>query len=263
MVSQISVLGITFHLYGLIVAAAVLVVFYLAQKELQRADSRITDNVAAVFFLYVALGAVVGARLWHGITDFYLYREDLLALFFVWNGGLSIFGALLGASVAIVEARLLLFPKIPLKVLLDSFALSLPIGQSLGRWANFVNQELYGLPTQLPWKLFISPENRLLGYERETHFHPLFLYESLAMALLALFLWKQKTSKKIGSGWFTAVYLLCYGTFRFFLDFLRIGVPEFAFGLSMNQAVLAVTIFVGVLYLFWMPRRTINEKSTL
>ena len=109
--------------------------------------------------------------------------------------------------------------------LIDLVAFGLPVGQAVGRWGNFFNQELYGKPTALPWGLSIPLEKRLSGFEEYTHFHPLFLYELLWSLLTfgLLYLVFRKRGSSIKPGSYFAGYLVLYGMGRFFLEELRIS----------------------------------------
>ena len=111
------------------------------------------------------------------------YLSHPLSIFQIWSGGIHIFGAFLFGGVAIwLYAKI---RKLPLLIFLDGVSLGLPLAQAIGRWGNFINQELYGPPTTLPWGLRIDslhripPYNNLSLYPESVRFHPLFLYESL------------------------------------------------------------------------------------
>jgi len=135
---------------------------------------------------WILVGGILGARLWHiltppssmieqGITTAYYLTHPLDALA-IWRGGLGIPGAVIGGVLA-----LYLFSRkkgIQFSIWLDIGAPGLALGQAIGRWGNFVNQELYGLPTDLPWAITIDPANRLAEFANQATYHPLFLYES-------------------------------------------------------------------------------------
>jgi len=165
----------------------------------------------------------------------------------VWRGGMGIFGGIVGGVLGAWfysrkrEERFLLF--------LDVGGLGLPIGQAIGRWGNYFNQELYGKPTNLPWGIFIKPENRLLDVIEFEKFHPLFLYESFGSVIIFLILWwLVKTKKvKVRKGKLFFWYLGLYGLVRFFLEFLKIEVwmingVNVAQGVSLGLILLSLTV---------------------
>ncbi|NDJ85761.1 MAG: prolipoprotein diacylglyceryl transferase, partial [Chloroflexi bacterium] len=221
------------HWYGVIIVLGIVVatvlVAWLAHKDDE--DTEIVWNGV----IWVVIAGVIGARLWSVLfpagdaaeqQSWSLdYLTDLengpLA---IWSGGLSIFGAILGGLIAILlYAR---HHKLNRLQWADRVAIALPIGQAIGRWGNFINQELYGLPTDLPWAIKI--DNPLPEYADESYFHPLFLYESLlslALCGLLLFLWTRRR-QLFQHGDFLLMYLAGYGLVRFLLEFIRIEIPE-------------------------------------
>jgi len=143
----------------------------------------------------------------------------------------------------------------------DLAAFGLPIGQAIGRWGNFFNRELYGKPTDLPWGLFIPPEFRMAGFEDFTHFHPLFLYESLyslgVFGVLFL-IWRKRFRLHAGSYFF--VYLILYGAGRFGLEVLRIS--QWAiFGINVAQGMGVLSIVLGGLLLYSLNRKRSYERN--
>jgi phosphatidylglycerol:prolipoprotein diacylglycerol transferase len=153
----------------------------------------------------------------------------------VWHGGLGIFGGILGGGVGlwIYTRKKDIFLK-----MLDLVAFGLPIGQAIGRWGNFFNQELYGKPTSLPWGIYIRPENRLLSVIEYERFQPLFLYESLwCLGVFGALHWLVKDKVvKLGKGGVFIFYLGLYGLGRFFLEFLRIESWKI-YGVNVAQAI--------------------------
>jgi phosphatidylglycerol:prolipoprotein diacylglycerol transferase len=137
------------------------------------------------------------------------------------------------------------------------------LAQGIGRWGNFFNQELYGKPTNLPWKIYIDPAHRVPGYQNNDYFHPLFLYESLWNILnMAILLWMGRRFEKwLKPGDLFYVYMIMYSIGRFSLDFLRLDASQVG-GINFNQTfVIFVALAGGVmLFLNHRPRRTIEPK---
>jgi len=209
----------TFHLYGFIIGLAIVVALLLIEKKAK--EYKVDEKYFWKVVFLVLIGGIIGARIWHLITDFHLYKDNLEDIFKVWNGGLSIIGAVLGGVLSVsclvlyyhfvlrkvnlklTRAKQLNFQlKIKnLKLLTDLVVFGLPFGQALGRWANYFNQELYGLPSNLPWAIYIKPENRLTAFAEYEYYHPLFAYEGLLMLCFGIFVWwawGNEKEKRIG-----------------------------------------------------------------
>ncbi len=257
----------TFHWYGLIIVTGILAAAWLVAWMARREKGKDPDHVWNGLIWVVAL-AVIFARLWHVLfpsvssveagrtAEWYLTHPFDLhdGPFIIWSGGLSIFGAVLGGALGVaLYAR-----KYRLDLLgwLDMAAIAVPLGQAIGRWGNFVNEELYGTPTDLPWGLRIS--NPPAEYAGETHFHPLFLYESLwnlasvAVLLVVWLRWRDRLKK----GDFVLLYAISYGTVRFLLEFLRIEVT-LSGGVNVSQAVSLGAAILAVLLLAYRHRRAL------
>jgi phosphatidylglycerol:prolipoprotein diacylglycerol transferase len=220
------------HWYGvLIVSGIALGALYAALRASWNGDD--PDHVWNALTIALVLG-VIGARLYHvfsqpegGMVGWDHYRKHPIEILYIWRGGLGIYGAILGGLVGVVlyawRAGLR-----PLKWL-DYGAPGLALGQAVGRWGNFINQELYGPPTNLPWGLKIDPEHRIAPYHNlerypvDTLFHPTFLYESLWCLLLfgVLTLAAQRLKDRLEEGDIFLGYLIGYPLGRFFLEYLR------------------------------------------
>ncbi len=138
----------------------------------------------------------------------------------------------------------------------DIVAPSLALGQAIGRWGNFFNQELYGAPTNLPWKISIDPQHRLAGFADVGYYHPLFLYESLwNLGNMFLLLWiSRRLADRLKKGDLFLIYLIVYPIGRFLLDFLRLDASRVA-GININQTVMAVVAVLAASALLWRHRR--------
>lgn len=215
---------------------------------------------------WAIIPGLIGARIYHiltpspasGLTTQY-YLENPLQMLAIWNGGLGIYGGIVGGIIGIwLYARR---HKQPLVRWLDLIAPSMAIGQAIGRWGNFVNQELYGAPSDLPWAIYIAPENRLQGYLEFERFHPLFLYESLWMLGTALILigLARRLSAQGRHGTIVLLYIISYAVIRFLLDFLRLdshgiqGIPA----LTTAQIVSLVAIGAASALLVLRYRRAV------
>lgn len=141
---------------------------------------------------------------------------------------------------------------------LDIAAVTLPLAQAIGRWANYINQELYGLPTSLPWGIEIATNKRVPGYHLATHgpetrFHPLFLYEALwnLIAFFVLLNLYNKNRDKFSQGDFFLMYLAQYSFIRFLLEFLRIEqAPLFGTALNSSQVITGLVFVIASILLF-------------
>lgn len=247
------------HPYGVIVGVATVVGLLLTEHQFKKNSPFDSATRTETFFWQTAMIALVtgafGARLWHVWTDWSLYQDSLGSIIKIWTGGLSILGALMGGYLGVwvavrfqFKARGEVNQSRVLLTLLDSAAFGLPFAQAVGRLGNYVNQELYGWPTSLPWAVTIGG----VGY------HPLWVYEAgLLIAWGALSWWWHRAHQQawsMGSGRYFLSYILYYSLIRFWLDFLRIEkAMSFIPGLGLNQLVL-LGIMAGVGGWMWWHR---------
>lgn len=243
------------HLYGLIIVSAVGVCAWLGSalyKKLEHAKSLDVVNL----LLWLLVPGIIGARAYHVITEFQLYQVNPINALAVWNGGLNIIGGLIGGGIG-----LWLFSKhykISFESLIRVIIVVVPLGQTIGRLGNLINQEVYGLPTNLPWAIYIKPENRLAGYREFDYFHPLFLYESIFSLLLFWFLYRKFKQGETGAR-LVMFYLAGYGIIRYLLDFIRLGGVSGVAGLSYTQwlilGLFVVAFVFGVCYQVWYKHK--------
>lgn len=248
--------------YGIILMAGALAAAVLAERQARKAGldpERVWDCL-----IWVLLAGVVGARIWHiltppqsmveaGITTSY-YLTHPLDMLAVWRGGLGIPGAVIGGVLALfIYSRK---HHLSFAAWVDVAAPAVALGQAIGRWGNLINQELYGKPSDLPWAIRISPENRLAGFESFERFHPLFLYESLwnFLNLGVLLLLSAKYRERLLAGDLFLIYLIIYGVGRFFLEFLRLD-PSPVAGIDINQLAMAVVALASAVTLILRHRR--------
>lgn len=253
--------------YGIILMAGALAGGWLATREARRREH--DPEIVWDMLIWLIVGGIIGARLWHVFTPspsaiaegrttiFYLTHPfDLINLR---NGGLGIPGAVIGGMITLffyARRNSLNFAEWT-----DIAAPALALGQAIGRWGNFVNQELYGAPTDLPWKIYIEPLYRLPGFESQEYYHPLFLYESLwNLANMALLLWlTRRYGNQLKKGDIFLVYLIVYPVGRFLLDFLRLDAAMVG-GINANQAAMGVVAVLSAAALIWRHRERFNRS---
>lgn len=204
------------HWYGLLMATAVIAGWYLLDRT---AKGTYLAEKTLDFIIWISLGGIVGARLLFVLlkwSDFAGNWRDILSLS---QGGMSIHGALVGGFIAsVIYCR---YSKISLTQTLDMLIAPLLLGQIIGRFGNFFNQEAFGGPTNLPWKMFVAPNFRPEGYLDNSFFHPTFLYEAIGLGLL---LWLVVRFRKLSlpPGALILIYLIGYSVLRFGIEFFRI-----------------------------------------
>ena len=242
---------LTIRFYAILIILGAIAGAWLAARQAKKhgEDSEIVLDLLP----WLLIGGIIGARLWHvftpsasniaqGVTT-ENYLKNPIEILKMWKGGLGIPGGVIGGALALIiytKARKLSFWQWA-----DFIAPGLLIGQAIGRWGNFVNQEVYGRPSNLPWAITIDPQFRIRGFEFVEKYHPLFLYESLLNLLGAgVLLWVDRKFKdKLFKGDIFFGYLIWYSTVRFALEFLRLD-PSPVNGINVNQTSMLV---VGVL----------------
>ncbi len=246
---------VTLRWYGLLIASAVLIGINLSQNLAKR--RQVDPELLADLAMWLVLAAIPSARLYYVLFQWRDYADQPGKIIAIWEGGIAIHGAVLGGLLAsLIFARI---RKVPFWQLADLVAPSLILGQAIGRWGNFFNSEAFGSPTDLPWKLFIPEGRRPLGSATIAYYHPTFLYESLWNLmvfgmLLLLFRRSLQPKSPIQRGTLFLVYLVGYGTGRFWIEALR--TDSLMLGpLKIAQVVSLVEIAIGATGLIWLYLR--------
>ncbi|WP_330262815.1 prolipoprotein diacylglyceryl transferase [Streptomyces griseorubiginosus] len=205
---------------------------------------------------------VVGARLYHVITSSEPYfgrGGDPVRALFIWDGGIGIWGAVAGGAVgALIGCRR---SGVPLSAYADAVAPGIALGQAIGRWGNWFNQELYGRATALPWALEIDPAHRPEDTPNLTTYHPAFLYESLwCLGVVTLVLWADRRFR-LDRGRAFALYAAAYAAGRFWIEYLRVDEAHHILGLRLNDWTALLVLAVAVHYLVATTRRAAGSRD--
>tara|TARA_B100000941_G_scaffold81693_1_gene56154 strand:- start:7 stop:885 length:879 start_codon:yes stop_codon:yes gene_type:complete len=267
--------------YGFLISLSVLLGLYISKKL---ANFRgIDPNYVSMVLPTLIINSIIGARIYYVLFELrqftgynFFTNIKLLNLTFqfpsflaVWEGGIAIHGALIGGSLSIFF--FCRSKKISFKTFLDIIVPSVILGQAIGRWGNYFNNEAFGIPTNLPWKLFIPLINRPFEFEESTFFHPTFLYESiwnfLIFIVLIYIFYRQSKSKLIIPGIITCTYIITYSFGRFWIEGLRIdslclgSIPPFCDGgLKIAQFISICLFSSGLIWLYFLKLK--KNKNT-
>jgi phosphatidylglycerol:prolipoprotein diacylglycerol transferase len=246
--------------YGMFVVTGTLVALAITMKLAKRAGLP-TDKFFDLSF-YTIIGGIIGARIYHILLELPYYIKNPLNIFKVWEGGLAIHGGIIaGLLIAFLYCR-----KNNLNFWLSAAIITpgMALGQAIGRWGNYFNQELFGKPTTLPWGIPINIVNRPDIYISSEYFHPTFLYESLGnitIFLIMLFLVKKIINKKNVTPQIAVLsYLALYSFLRFMTEFLRTD-TTLVISIFRWPQIFSLIIFVVSIFLIIKTRRKKPEQN--
>ncbi len=244
--------------YGLCIALGIAVGTFVVSRELARKGYDGALALDALFFV-VPLG-FIGARVYHVLTDYELYADDPFpGVFEVWNGGLGIYGAVVGGFLGVlIFARI---RGISALMFADAAAPGLILAQAIGRWGNYFNQELFGRPSDLPWAIRIAPENRPDGFADAQAFHPTFLYESIwnVLVFFVLLYVARRFASRLKDGDVFLLYVSLYSVGRFFVEALRID-PAFLLGDFRGNLFVASVLALTFALIFLLRHASTGRK---
>ncbi len=257
------------HFYGVIIMLGAIMAAWLATVEAKRRGHN--PDVVWDVMPWLLIAGIIGARIWHiltppasmvalGITTQYYLTHPLDAIN-IRAGGLGIPGAVMGGALALwLYTRK---KKLSFASWVDIIAPGLALAQGIGRWGNFINQELYGAPTDLPWAIFIEPSRRLSEYMDVAYYHPMFFYEFLwnIMNMTVLLVLGRKLKGKLFRGDIFLVYLIIYPLGRFLLEFIRLD-PSNVGGMNANQTIMGI-IAISALTILVLKRTVLKDKQIL
>ena len=225
--------------YGIIIGFGFILALIFALTNLKKFGIKRDDFIDCV--LVGLICGILGARLYYVIFRWDYYSQHLNEILAVHNGGLAIYGGVIGSVLGgCIIAKI---KKMNIPAVLDVAGMGFLIGQGIGRWGNFVNQEAFGIETDLPWRM-VSENTNNIGV------HPCFLYESLwcLLGFFILFFWGIKYRKYDGQ--LALMYIVWYGFERMFVEGLRTdSLYTPFFGLRVSQIIAGLTFIVGAVIL--------------
>jgi prolipoprotein diacylglyceryl transferase len=255
-ISFIELGPLRIHFYALFILTGIILALLLTESRLKARG--VEAGVALDVSFWAIPFGILGGRFFHVIThpnDYFFQGADLLAPFRIWEGGLAIYGALmLGAVGAYIGSRK---SGIKFTSYLDAVAPGILLAQAIGRWGNYFNNELFGLPTDLPWGLEISSSNPAYpaGLPEGVLFHPTFLYESIWSLVGVALLLAADRRFNLRWGRMIGLYFIYYSIGRVWVEAIRIDPSEIVLGLRINIWSAIFGIVVGLLVMFISYRR--------
>lgn len=252
------------HFYALCILLGIVLAIWLADTRLKNRGAK--SGLALDIALWTVPIAIIGARIFHVLThsgDYFFPGADLTAVFRIWEGGIAIYGGLLGGAVgAWIGAKR---AGIKFWAFADAVAPGILLAQAIGRWGNYFNQELFGKPTTLPWGLEIDSSNVAYpdGLPAGTLFHPTFLYESIWSLIGVALLLILDRKLQLHWGKMFGAYLIYYSIGRIWTENLRIDPSDIILGLRTNvwSAVLGVVIGAGIIY--WQSKQHKGPEASV
>ena len=239
----IKIGSVVIYKYSLCMLSAFVIGYFLALFEVKR--KKISDKFLTDFLFFLVPITIVGARLYYVIFSFNDYKDNLVEIFKVWNGGLAIHGGVIAGLIFLIYYTRK--HKVDTITLMDIAAVSLVLGQAIGRWGNFFNQEAYGPVTTLA-KLksyhipnFVIDNMKIGGF----YHHPTFFYESVGCLIIFIILLIVRRLKNVKIGIVSSIYLILYGLLRFFIEGLRQD-SLMLFNIKMAQCVSIFSIVAGI-----------------
>ena len=254
--SQFQIGPLTIHMYAITMLTGMIVAVWILTHRWKKLGGTF-DQVLDVALISIVFG-LIGARIFHVLTvpnAYFPPNGDPSEILKVWHGGMAIFGALIGGSLAAgIWAH---HKKYSLLLLADALAPGLLVAQAIGRLGNWFNQELYGMPTTLPWGLKLNSADAI-GKSQQcytgstcpagTLFHPTFLYEMIWNLIgAAIIVWGLgKIASKLKVGMQMAFYLMWYGLGRSWIEMLRINLSSEILGIRTNVWAAIICIILGI-----------------
>lgn len=254
--------SIQVYWYGFFISIGILAGLFIASKFAEK--YKISRDKIFNLGVYLIIFGLLGARVYSIILDFHYYFEYPIDVFKIWQGGLAIHGVIIGGIIAgYFYAKK---QKLNFRLTADIIAVATALGQAIGRWGNYFNQELFGKPTNLQWGIPIDKINRPDIYQSAQYFHPAFLYESilnLINFLILFFLHKRRLSQNKPSKFFAhgnifLIYLMNYSLIRFAMEFIRVDETLMIANFRLPQLLSALLFVLSLILLFINSKRNVK-----
>lgn len=254
--------------YGLLIASAIILCMLLAMKHAP-AYQLTADNIMDTFIAIIPL-MIIFARLYYVVLEWDYYAADWRRIFSTRDGGLAFYGGVIGGVIAILLVTRI--RKISIANLLDFLVVYVPLGQAIGRWGNFFNQEAFGTNTSLPWGMYSNGTEAYLrsvtgipGLDPTLPVHPTFLYEFLANMLIFVWLLRVRKNRKYT---FQVMlwYLLLYGLVRYFVEGIRtdpLMIGDTSIRMSQVVSALMVLVSIPVMFILRQRRQRLDLAAAL
>jgi phosphatidylglycerol:prolipoprotein diacylglycerol transferase len=248
--------------YGVMYAVGLAAVYWVVHREVVRRG--LDAGILVNGMIIVAVAALIGGRLYHVIDQWALYKDNLVAIVLPPYTGLGAYGGIVTGFIAGVAYAV--YKRQPLAPWADAAVIGVLTMQAIGRWGNFFNQELYGPPTTLPWGIAIDCAHRTPAWAcpttpADTHFQPLFLYESISGAVGAIVLsWMGRHVRWVRDGDLVLLFFAWYGTTRFLLEPLRTNNWLF-FGIPTASILSGLAVLGALAVLAWRHRPGTGSRA--
>ncbi|MGO1434698.1 MAG: prolipoprotein diacylglyceryl transferase [Canibacter sp.] len=255
---------IRIYLYALCIIAGIVIAAIVAANRLGKRGGE--KGAVIDFAVWAVVLGIVCARFYHVVThwgDYVGPGKDFTEIFAVWNGGIAIFGALIGGGLGVLIASRL--NGVRFWSFADALVPGLLLAQAFGRLGNYFNHELFGGPTTLPWGLEIESTNAAfpIGLPEGTLMHPTFLYEIVWNVLGVIILLTIEKRFQPRWGKFFGMYLIWYGIGRFWIEGMRLDPSFILLGLRTNQLAALAAIIIGIVIIVVQTKRHTGIETTV
>ncbi len=250
-----NIYSIDIHWYGIIISISMLIGLFVVCKIRDKFFKEISTDTICDLSFYLIIFGLIFARLYYVILDYPYFLRHPYEIPAIWNGGIAIQGAIIGGIMGgYIYAR---NHNLNFLRLADLFVFGAITGQIIGRWGNFFNSEAFGLPTNLPWKLYIPFQYRPIEFRNYEFFHPTFLYESILnifVLIILYFILKRKRAENTNGIIFFA-YLTFYSIVRMIVETLRVD-SILNIGIIHVAHIASIVIFIiGAIGLYKISRK--------